>query len=181
MSSRVLNLKTPLETFLKFFPIASVAANLPLKIFGCTAFVHEHKQISKLEPRAIKCVFVGYSPTQKGYKCFYPNSKRLLVTMDVTLFENKPFFLEQSSSRGKSNEDSSYFFEDLILSENMFMSHISRPSVPIENAPNNVNDSTPSMTESGATNQNSNNDFLEPKDNQELIQMSLHEHPYNET
>lgn len=147
MPSRVLNLKTPLKTFLKFFPIASVAANLPLKIFGSTAFVHEHKQIGKLEPRAIKCIFVGYSPTQKGYKCFDLNSKRLLVTMDVTFFENKPFFESNHLQGGKSNEDSSYFFEDLILSENMFMSHSSRPSVPIENAPDNVNESTPSMSE----------------------------------
>jgi len=86
MSSRVLNLKTPLKTFLKFFPIASISADLPLKIFECTAFVHEHKQIGKLESRAIKCVFVGYSSTQKGYKCFDPNSKRLLATVDVTFF-----------------------------------------------------------------------------------------------
>jgi len=185
MPSRVLNLKTPLETFLKFFPTAPISDNLPLKIFGCTAFVHEHKQIGKLEPRAIKCVFVGYSPTQKGYKCFDPNSKWLLVTMDVTFFENKPFFESNHLQGGKSNEDSSYFFEDLILSENMLMSHSSRPFVPKENAPDNVNEPTPSMsedvTESGATNQNSSNDSLEPKDNQELIQMSLHEHPYNET
>jgi len=108
-----------------------------------------------------------------------------LVTMDVTFFENKPFFESNHLQGGKSNEDSSYFFEDLILSENMLMSHSSRPFVPKENAPDNVNEPTPSMsedvTESGATNQNSNNDSLEPKDNQELIQMSLHEHPYNET
>jgi len=64
---------------------------LTLKIFGCTAFVHEHKNVGKLEPRAIKCVFVGYSPTQKGYKCFDPKNKKMFVTMDVTFFENKPF------------------------------------------------------------------------------------------
>jgi len=87
MPSRVLNLKTPLETFLKFFLIAFISADLPLKIFGCTAFVHEHKQIGKLKPHAIKCVFVGYPPSQKGYKYFDPNSKWLLVTMDDTFFE----------------------------------------------------------------------------------------------
>jgi hypothetical protein len=106
----VRSLKTPLETFLKFFPNTPISNNLPLKIFGCIAFVHEHKQIGKLEPRAIKCVFVGYSPTQKGYKCFDPNSKRLLVTMDVTFFENKPFFESNHLQGGKLNEDSFYFF-----------------------------------------------------------------------
>jgi len=86
MPSRVLSLKTHFETFLKFFPSAPISADLPLKIFGCTAFVHEQKQIGKLEPPAIKCVFVGYSFPQKGYKCFDPNSKRMFVTMDVTFF-----------------------------------------------------------------------------------------------
>ena len=56
--------------------MARVSADLPLKIFGCTAFVHEHKQIGKLDPRAMKCVFIGYFPTQKGYKCFDPKSKK---------------------------------------------------------------------------------------------------------
>ncbi|CAJ2638271.1 unnamed protein product [Trifolium pratense] len=32
--------------------------------------VHEPKNISKLELRAIKCVFVGYSPTHKAYKTY---------------------------------------------------------------------------------------------------------------
>lgn len=105
--------------------------------------------------------------------------------MDVTFFENKPLFENDHLQGGKSNENSSYFFEDLILFENMFMSHSSRPFVSKENAPDHVSEHTPFMsedvTELVATNQNSNNDSLEPNDNQELIQMSLHEHPYNET
>ena len=67
----------------------------------------------------------------------------------------------------------------------MFMSHSSKPFVPKENAPDTVSEPTPSMnqdvTESGATNKFFNNDSLKPKDNQELIQMSQHEHSYNET
>jgi len=73
----------------------------------------------------------------------------------------------------------------LILSENMFISQSSRRFARKENAPFNVSEPTLFMsedvTESGATNQNSNNESFEPKDNQELSQMSLHEHPYNET
>ncbi len=101
MASRVLKFQTPLQSFFKYFPIASVLSDLPLKIFGCTAFVHEHKHLGKLEPRAIKCVFIGYSSTQKGYKCFDPNTKKIFVTMDVTLFENKPFFGKDHLQGGK--------------------------------------------------------------------------------
>jgi len=110
MLSRVLNLKTPLETFLKFFPTAPISADMPLKIFGCTIFIHEHKQIGKLEHRAIKCVFVGYSPTQKGYKCFDPNSKRLLVTMDVTFLKNKPFLRTIMFKGGNQMKIHLFFF-----------------------------------------------------------------------
>ena len=40
---------------------------VPPKVFGCVCFVHT-KNAGKLDPRALKCVFIGYSPTQKGYK-----------------------------------------------------------------------------------------------------------------
>lgn len=43
-------------------------------MFGCTVFVHMHSKF-KLDPRVIKCVFVGYSPTYKGYKCYGPSTK----------------------------------------------------------------------------------------------------------
>jgi hypothetical protein len=92
MPSKVLNFQTPINTFKECLPSTRFSTDLTLKIFGCTAFVHEHKNVGKLEPRAIKCVFVGYSPTQKGYKCFDPKNKKMFVTMDVTFFENKPFF-----------------------------------------------------------------------------------------
>ena len=56
-------------------------------------FVHIHKQNhSKLDPWLEKCVFVGYSTTYKWYKCYNPISKKLFVTMDVTFFENQPYF-----------------------------------------------------------------------------------------
>jgi len=78
MLSKVLDFKTPLDIFKKYFPLTRVSADLPLKNFGCSAFVHEHKHTDKLEPRAIKCVFIGYSPTQKGYKCFDQKTKKFM-------------------------------------------------------------------------------------------------------
>eukprot|EP00267_Zea_mays_P045028 XP_020397263.1 uncharacterized protein LOC109941162 [Zea mays] len=48
--------------------------------------------VSKLDPQAVKCIFVGYSSTQKGYKCWDPIGKRLLVSMDVTFHEEDPYY-----------------------------------------------------------------------------------------
>jgi hypothetical protein len=48
--------------------------------------------VSKLDPQAIKCIFVGYSSTQKGYKCWDPFGKRLLVSMGVTFHEEDPYY-----------------------------------------------------------------------------------------
>ena len=46
----------------------------------------------KLDPIALKCVFVGYSFTQKGYKCYHPPTRKLYVSTDVTFVENKSYF-----------------------------------------------------------------------------------------
>jgi transposase InsO family protein len=46
-----------------------------LKVFGCIAYVHvPNKEISKLDPKAEKCIFIGYSSEQKGYRCFNPST-----------------------------------------------------------------------------------------------------------
>ena len=40
MLTRVLNYITPLDCFKKYFPESRIQSNLPLKIFGITAYVH---------------------------------------------------------------------------------------------------------------------------------------------
>ncbi|GMI70512.1 hypothetical protein HRI_000720500 [Hibiscus trionum] len=92
LPSKVLNFQTPLHTLQKNFPLFRVP-NLPTKTFGCKAFVHNHQpNRSKLDPRAHTCVFIGYSPTQKGYKCYSPTLHRMFVSLDVTFFENETYF-----------------------------------------------------------------------------------------
>ena len=41
--------------------------SLPPKIMGCVLFNLLGPEGDKLDPRSIKCVFLGYSHTQKGY------------------------------------------------------------------------------------------------------------------
>ena len=111
MPTRVLKYQTPLDFFDICFPTSQILMNLPLKIFNCTAviYVHSHNY-GKFDPRASKCIFVGYSSTSKGYKCFDPCTRRTFVTMDVTFFETKPYF-SHDHPRGVNKG------EDFILSE----------------------------------------------------------------
>ena len=70
---------------------------VPLKVFGCTCFVRDHRpSVGKLHPRAVKCIFVGYSSVQKGYKCWSPSERPLFVSMDVTFRESEPFYGEKT-------------------------------------------------------------------------------------
>ena len=63
------------------------------KVFGCTCFVHDLSPgLDKLSARSFKCVFLGYSRLRKGYKCYSPTTRRYYMSVDVTFFEDIPFF-----------------------------------------------------------------------------------------
>ena len=69
LPSQILDFKTLLEMLAKFYPHVKTSTGLIPRLFDCTSFVHVHSQNrGKLDPRAIKYVFLGYSSTQKGYK-----------------------------------------------------------------------------------------------------------------
>ena len=90
---RVLKYQTPLDFFNMCFPSSRISTNVPLKFFCCIAFIHVHNhKYGKFYPRASKCIFIGYSSMQKGYKCFDPHTKKMFVTIDVTFFETKSYF-----------------------------------------------------------------------------------------
>ena len=89
-----------------FYPNLSVSSNLKPRIFGCVSFVHVHSQDrKKLDPRALRCVFVGSSSTQKGYKCFHPPSKKFFVSRDVTFHEEEPYFTQPYLQEENFKED----------------------------------------------------------------------------
>ncbi|WP_208972683.1 hypothetical protein, partial [Escherichia coli] len=55
-----------------------------LKVFGCIVYVHVPNELrTKLDPKAEKCVFIGYSLEQKGYKFNNPVTHQLRVSRDV--------------------------------------------------------------------------------------------------
>ena len=66
---------------------------LPPRVFGCTCFVQDLTPgKDKLAAKSIKCIFLGYSRLQKGYRCYSPTTKRCYISADVTFFETSPLF-----------------------------------------------------------------------------------------
>ena len=78
--TRLLDYNSPREVFSKFFLDLRTINHLVPKVFRCVSFIHIHQNNQvKLDPRAFKCVFIGYSSTQKGYKCYHPPTKRICL------------------------------------------------------------------------------------------------------
>ncbi|KAI3697749.1 hypothetical protein L6452_30846 [Arctium lappa] len=107
LPSKVLGFQTPVSALKKAFSLFQVSSLQP-KIYGCKAFVHSRNLgQSKLDPRAQKCVFIGYSSTQKGYKCYSPTMRRVFVSKDVTFFESEPYFSPTHLQGENLSEDES--------------------------------------------------------------------------
>jgi len=95
MPSSVLGNEIPYSLLFPKDPLYAV----PLRVFGSTCYVHDLSPgRDKLFARAVKCVFLGYSKTQKGYRCYSPSAHRFYVSADVTFFEDKPFFASPTTS-----------------------------------------------------------------------------------
>jgi hypothetical protein len=71
-----------------------------LRIFGCPAYAHVKN--GKLVPRAQKCTFMGYGSGVKGYRLLCADSKKVIVSRDITFHENT-----FSSAGGVSDSGSS--------------------------------------------------------------------------
>uniref|UniRef100_A0A2N9HWE0 Integrase catalytic domain-containing protein n=1 Tax=Fagus sylvatica TaxID=28930 RepID=A0A2N9HWE0_FAGSY len=80
----------------------------------------------KLDPRAHKCIFLGYSRTQKGYRCYSPSLRKHFVSADVTFFEDIPYY----SPQGRQLQES-------MLSAPVIPTHvpIAPPTSPISIVP----------------------------------------------
>lgn len=93
MPSRALNFQTPSRTLLKSYPNTTIISTIPMRVFGCSAYVHTHSHNrSEVDPKALKCIFIGYSSNQKGYKCYSPITRCVYYSMDVTFAKQKPYY-----------------------------------------------------------------------------------------
>ena len=81
--STALSFKTPEEIW-----SGKLANYSRLRVFGCCAYAHVKQ--GKLEPRALKCIFLGYPKGIKGYKlwCLEPGMRKCIINRDVIFNEN---------------------------------------------------------------------------------------------
>ncbi|KAI6684286.1 hypothetical protein NL676_030199 [Syzygium grande] len=98
LPSRILQYRSPIEAL-----TGSHKFLVPPKVFGCECFARIAHPASKLAPRSIRCIFLGYSPTQKGYKCYCPSTRRYFISMDVIFHESQPFY-SRTPLQGESTE-----------------------------------------------------------------------------
>ena len=72
------------------------------RVFGCMGYVHFYNPpLDKLSAKTLKRVFVGYSNMQKGYKCYYPMTWKILVTKD----EHQFFHSSETKEVEKESEE----------------------------------------------------------------------------
>ena len=72
MPSSILGNQSPHSVLFPHEPSYS----LPLHVFGSTCFVHNlAPDLDKPSARSIKCVFLGYTRSQKSYCCFSPTDR----------------------------------------------------------------------------------------------------------
>ncbi|MCO5594985.1 hypothetical protein L7F22_049020 [Adiantum nelumboides] len=102
-----------------------------LRVFGCLAYAHIPQQLrGKLDDKAVKCIFVGYSSGSKGYRVYNPATNKIFESCDVIfakttaqpmvafdvphmqtqdVFEDfLPSFLENQESQQVDNFDQSF-------------------------------------------------------------------------
>nr|GEV85410.1 retrotransposon protein, putative, Ty1-copia subclass [Tanacetum cinerariifolium] len=101
-AARILNMvptkkveKTPYEVWHGKAPKLSY-----LKFWGCEALVKRDTltKPDKLEPRSIKCIFVGYPKETMGYSFYYPPENKVIVARNAEFLENSLIDQEASGS-----------------------------------------------------------------------------------
>ena len=93
----------PTKTLQFVTPHFALHGKLPsydhLRVFGCVCYPNLSATAShKLAPRSTLCVFLGYSPHHKGYRCLDTVSNRVIISRHVTFDEATcPFSRETPS------------------------------------------------------------------------------------
>ena len=87
MPTRILDFRTPIDVLQ-----GSSTFILTPQIFVCVCYARNTASKSKLELRGLRCIFLGYSATQNGYKCYHPPSRRTIISMDVVFHKSNSYY-----------------------------------------------------------------------------------------
>ena len=120
----VLNWVTLFQTL---FPHKSLFPIEP-RVFGCTCFVRDVRpHVSKLDSKSLKCIFLGYTRVQKGYRCYCPNLRRYQVSANVTFLENTSF--SQDPIHTSQGEDDDLFVYTFISPALAYVPPLTKPPI----------------------------------------------------
>ncbi|XP_071727618.1 uncharacterized protein [Rutidosis leptorrhynchoides] len=73
------------------------------EVWGCEAHVRQETS-NKLDPRSIKCIFVGYPKDSMGYYFYNPTENKVFVSRHATFLE-KEFLLNKASGSNVELEE----------------------------------------------------------------------------
>ena len=124
MPSLVLNWDTPYHIIFPNKPLFPIEP----QVFGCTCFVRDVRpHASKLDPKSLKCIFLGYPWVQKGHRSYCPSLHRYLVSADVTFLENASF--SQDPIHTSQGEDDNLLIFTLASPAPAFMPLLTKPLI----------------------------------------------------
>lgn len=107
-----------------------------LKPFGCCCFPWlQPYRSNKLSPKSSTCVFLGYCPATKGYRCYDPVTTKVYVSRHVKFLESEfPYPTLVSSSTSTSSVSPTFHipltsFDDIQIS--ILPTPVTNSSVPL--------------------------------------------------
>jgi hypothetical protein len=96
---------TPLEALTGGKPDLSHA-----RVFGCEAYARVNGHVRKFEPKATRCVFVGYADATKGYRLWDLEAKKIIIRRDVRFNETNFPFSEATPSQPRYEGERALFY-----------------------------------------------------------------------
>jgi len=85
LPTKVVDGNTPFEAWYDFKPQLK-----NLKVFGCLCFTNVPQvKRDKLDKRVKPNIFIKYSLTSKAYRIFQPDTRKILISRDVSFMENE--------------------------------------------------------------------------------------------
>ncbi|KAL4377627.1 hypothetical protein GQ457_02G041370 [Hibiscus cannabinus] len=126
-----------------------------LRIFGCVAYTLINTPIrSKLDNKALKCVFVGYCNNSKAYRLFNPLSGKIVISRNV-------IFNEEGRWIWRENNEGTMRIEELIEENQDHETEGVEPIVESEPSMETVSESSSSSEDLGPRGYKSLNEIYE--------------------